>query len=410
LPVFEQVFADIGDEQSLESSLSTFTSHLRNLDEMSRRAGATTLCLIDEIGDGTDPDEGAAIAVATLERLLASKAAVIASTHYGRIKTFALETDGVANASMAFEDEAARPLYRLLEGIAGRSRGIETARRVGFDPAVVERAQRVLGSESFRLEAALARMEASFTALENERAALAAERAELERLLASNREKERAYSLTRKEASRRAMREAEEMLLQTRRDIESLVRSLREGGADRAAIRESRTRVENMIAQVRERSAPEPAATPLAAAAVGDRVSLSPTGTPSGVVVEVDRKDATVEIGGKRIRARLGKLYAAAADATPPPRAGVNVEYEPVAATEVSVRGMDRESAVEEVSRFVDRALLTGLREVKIVHGLGGGVLGRAVRDFLSKDPRVTGVRPGDPMEGGMGVTFATLR
>jgi DNA mismatch repair protein MutS2 len=139
-------------------------------------------------------------------------------------------------------------------------------------------------------------------------------------------------------------------------------------------------------------------------------VSLSPTGTPAGIVVEVDRKDAVVEIGGKRIRARLGKLYAAGADHPAPPRAPVHVEYEPVGATEVSVRGLDRESAVEEVSRFVDRALLTGLREVKIVHGLGGGVLGRAVRDFLAKDPRVASVRPGDPMEGGMGVTFVTLR
>src|SRR5688572_582837 len=115
LPVFERVFADIGDEQSLESSLSTFTSHLAHLDEMTRQADQHTLCLIDEIGDGTDPDEGAAIAIATLEKLLSSGAAVIATTHYGRIKTFALETDGVANASMAFEDETSRPLYRLLE-------------------------------------------------------------------------------------------------------------------------------------------------------------------------------------------------------------------------------------------------------------------------------------------------------
>ncbi len=410
LPVFEQVFADIGDEQSLESSLSTFTSHLRNLDEMSRRADAHTLCLIDEIGDGTDPDEGSAIAVATLERMLASKAAVIASTHYGRIKTFALETDGVANASMAFEDEAARPLYRLLEGIAGRSRGIDTARRVGFDPAVVARAEQVVGSESFRLESALARLETSFVALEAERASLAAERAELDRLVASNREKERTFSVTKKEASRRALREAEELLVQTRSEIESLVRSLRERGADRATIRESRARVEKMIADVRGKSAPESAVAPLASAAVGDRVSLSPTGTPSGIVVEVDRKDAVVELGGKRIRARLGKLYAAAGEAPAAPRAPIHVEYEPVGAMEVSVRGLDRESAVEEVSRFVDRALLTGLQEVKIVHGLGGGILGRAVRDFLSKDPRVKAVRPGDPMEGGMGVTFVTLR
>jgi DNA mismatch repair protein MutS2 len=121
MTVFERIYADIGEEQSLESSLSTFTSHLAHLGEMTKHADANTLCLIDEIGDGTDPDEGAAIAVATLEQLLRSRAAVIATTHYGRIKTFALETDGVANASMAFEDETSRPLYRLLEGIAGEA-------------------------------------------------------------------------------------------------------------------------------------------------------------------------------------------------------------------------------------------------------------------------------------------------
>lgn len=409
LPIFEQVFADVGDEQSLESSLSTFTSHLRNLDEMTRRANAATLCLIDEIGDGTDPDEGAAIAVATLERLLASRAAVIASTHYGRIKTFALETDGVANASMAFEDGEARPLYRLLEGIAGRSRGIDTARRVGFDPTVVARAQDVLGSEAFRLESALARLEASYAALERERASLASERVELERLLASSREKERTYSLTKKEASRRALREAEEMLVQARRDIEDIVRSIRERDADRTVIREGRARVEKMIEDVRLRSEPESAVTPLAHVAVGDRVSMSPTGVPSGVVVEVDRKIVVVEIGGKRIRSRVGKVYAATTDVAKP-RASISVDYEPVSATEVSVRGLDRESAIDDVSRFVDRALLTGLQEVKIIHGLGEGILGRAIREFFAKDPRVRSVRPGTAMEGGMGVTFVVLK
>ncbi|HET6462793.1 MAG TPA: hypothetical protein VFH33_03250, partial [Candidatus Krumholzibacteria bacterium] len=180
MPVFARIYADIGDEQSLESSLSTFTSHLAHLDEMTKNADERTLCLVDEIGDGTDPDEGAAIAIATLEDLLRSRAAVIATTHYGRIKTFALETDGVANASMAFEDETARPLYRLLEGIAGRSRGIQTARRVGFGPAIVDRAEAILGGEAFRLEVALARLEAAHAAWERERAQLEAQRIELE--------------------------------------------------------------------------------------------------------------------------------------------------------------------------------------------------------------------------------------
>ncbi len=411
LPVFERVFADIGDEQSLESSLSTFTSHLRHLDEMARRANAHSLCLVDEIGDGTDPDEGAAIAIAALERLLASGAAVVATTHYGRIKTFALETHGVANASMAFADETSRPLYRLLQGLAGRSRGIDTARRTGFDPEVVARAEALLGGDAFRLESALARLESSHQRLQAEREALAQARVRLEEATRSYQEKSSEYAITKKEASKRALREAEEMLTDARREIEGVVRDIRTRGADKDAIRQSRKRVDELLTDVRGRAqALDPKHTPLAQVSAGDRVSLSPTGLPFGTVVEVDRKDVTVDMGGKKIRARIGKLYPAAGDEAPAVRASIDVQFEPVGETEVSVRGMDRESAIEEVSRFIDRAVLTGLSEVKIVHGLGTGVLAKAVRASLARDPRVVSHRIGDPMEGGTGVTFARLK
>lgn len=411
LPIFERVFADIGDEQSLESSLSTFTSHLKHLDDMVQRARARALCLIDEIGDGTDPDEGAAIAIAALERLLASGAAVIATTHFGRIKTFALETRGVANASMAFEDATSRPLYRLLQGLAGRSRGIDTARRTGFDAGVVARAEAILGGDAFRLESALARLESSYQELQKEREEIAQARLRLESATRNYEEKERAYSLTKKEASKRAAREAEEMLVETRREIEGLVRDIRTRGAEKDAIRETRKRVDEMLSDVRGKAqALDPKSSPLSKVVLGDRVSLSPTGRPSGVVVEVDRKEVTVDMGGKKIRARIGKLYAPLADEAPTVRPGVGVEFEPVGESEVRVRGMDRESAIDEVSRFIDRAVLSGLTEVKIVHGLGTGVLGKAVRESLARDPRVASVRVGDPMEGGTGVTFARLR
>jgi DNA mismatch repair protein MutS2 len=412
VPIFERIFADIGDEQSLESSLSTFTSHLAHLGEMTRRADRKTLCLIDEIGDGTDPDEGAAIAIATLEQLLRSGAAVIATTHYGRIKTFALDNDGVANASMAFEDETSRPLYRLLEGIAGRSRGIDTARRVGFDANVVDRAEAILGGEAFRLEAALARLEAAHAEWERERAHLEADRRELEKTLASSKEKEQSYTLTKKEATRKATREAEELLAQTRREIEDTVRLIREGGAKSENIREARKRMEKAAEEVRKQATPEVAFAPLASVKKGDRVSLSPMGTPSGTVVEIDRKDAMVDMGGKRIRAKLSRLYPAAGD----PGAGKTivapsrVEYEPLGDMSIMVRGMDRESALDEVSRFIDRAVLTGLSEVKIIHGFGEQILARAIKDALARDPRVRSYRNADPREGGLGVTFATLK
>ncbi len=411
LPIFEQVFADIGDEQSLESSLSTFTSHLKHLDEMVRNANRHSLCLVDEIGDGTDPDEGAAIAIAALDRLLASGAAVIATTHFGRIKTFALEARGVANASMAFADETSRPLYKLLQGIAGRSRGLDTARRTGFDPAVVARAEAILGGDAFRLESALARLEAGYQQLQQEREATARARVRLEESTKSAEEKERAYALTKKEASKRAMREAEEVLIAARREIEGVVREIRTRGADKDVIRNSKKRVDDMLSDVRGKSqALDPQSAPLARVALGEHVSMSPTGRPFGTVVEVDRRDVTVDFGGKRIRARIGKLYPAAVDPAAATPSSIGVQFEPLGETEVSVRGMDRESALEVVSRFIDRAVLTGLSEVKIVTGLGTGVLAKAVREALSRDPRVTSHRHGDPMEGGTGVTFARLK
>jgi DNA mismatch repair protein MutS2 len=290
IPIFERVFADIGDEQSMESSLSTFTSHLRHLDAMSRYARADSLCLIDEIGDGTDPDEGAALAIATLEKLRDRGAAVIATTHYGRIKTFALQAEGVTNASMAFEDSEGRPLYRLLQGVAGRSRGLETARRTGFDEVVVERAESYVGAEAFRLESVLADLEANLRALEAERESVVQRKGELDRLIEEYRTRSAEYDMTRKEAMRRAGREAEALLDATRREMEQLVRSIRESQADRHVIRKSREKIAELARQatgIREQS--EPTRPALERVRPGDRVALSASGTPAGVVTSVRR-------------------------------------------------------------------------------------------------------------------------
>lgn len=411
LPVFESVFVDIGDEQSMESSMSTFTSHLRHLDEMSRAAGDNSLCLIDEIGDGTDPDEGAALAIATLERLLESGAAVVATTHYGRIKTFALETDGVANASMAFDDEDGRPLYRLLQGVAGRSRGLETARRTGFDERVVQRAEAVVGHASFQLEAVLAALETEKLALEKTREEVQQKEMQLEKEILLYREKSKAYDMTRREAQRRALREAEELLVGARRDIENAVRAIREKEAERSAVRRSREAIDEKLARIREQLArQEPAESALQSVAEGDRVSLSPTGKPSGRVISVHGDRAQVEITGKRITIAVEKLYPALDAATSDAPVLYDVPLDPLPSTSIDVRGSEREEALAAVSRFVDRGVLSGVREIRIVHGIGERVLERAVRVYLQGDQRVESFRSGEQIEGGAGVTFVRLK
>ncbi|HET6347442.1 MAG TPA: Smr/MutS family protein, partial [Candidatus Krumholzibacteria bacterium] len=183
--------------------------------------------------------------------------------------------------------------------------------------------------------------------------------------------------------------------------------------AKKETIRDGRQRIEKALAEVRQHLRSEEAFSPLEKVAMGDRVSLSPTGQPSGTVVEIKRRDAVVDIGGKRIRARLSTLYPAAnveplegRVASPTAR----VTFEPLGEMSIMVRGMDRESALDEVSRFIDRAVLTGLHEVQIIHGFGEQILARAIRDALSRDPRVRSHRIGEPHEGGLGVTFAILR
>lgn len=408
LPIFRAVRADIGDEQSIATSLSTFTSHLKQLDEMCRGSDSDTLCLVDEIGDGTDPDEGAALAIAAIERLRDLGATVVATTHYGKVKAYALRTEGVENASMAYDDANDEPLYRMLQGTAGRSRGIDTARRLGFEDSVVRRAESLVGEESYRLENVLSQLESTQIGLERERAALRSQSDELNRLLESYGEKERALASFKQEHEQRVKKEAEDLLVETRREIEALVKRIRETSAEKSAVGEAHRHVEERLREVRARPAPRKAKH----VAEGDLVSLSPSGRPSGRVIEVQRDHATVEIGGKRLTVKKWNLYKAAEDASEERRtdAPVNVTADSLDTTDVNVRGMSREEAIEAVDLFLDRAVLSGAQEVRIIHGVGEGVLLRAIRDMLRGDPRIESSRQGAQHEGGVGVTVARLR
>jgi len=409
IPVFERIFVDIGDEQSIEDSLSTFTSHLKHLDAMTRLADDRSLCLLDEIGGGTDPDEGAALAISSLETLIESKAAVIATTHYGRIKAFALGQAGVINASMAFEDTEGRPLYRLLQGVAGRSRGLETARRTGFNPDVVARAEAHIGKEAFALESVLSDLEHRILELERERRTLEVERGEVARERRDYEQRSSQFRMTKKEADRRALREANEILVRTRAEVERIVQSIRERDADREAIREGRRKIGAMLDGIADemRAAEPDVSSRLESVSVGDTVSLNETGSPQGIVLAIENSNATVEIEGKRIRLPVAKLFAASAGAgIPAPLVTHDASFEPLASTTLDVRGQEREEALAELVRFVDRAVLSGVEEVRIIHGIGGGILARAVREYAQDDRRVASTRAGEPIEGGVGVTF----
>ncbi|MBP2680588.1 MAG: MutS2 family protein [Candidatus Krumholzibacteriota bacterium] len=408
LPIFHAVHADIGDEQSIATSLSTFTSHLRQLDLMCRTSDEKTLCLIDEIGDGTDPDEGSALAIATLERLRSLGATIVATTHYGKVKAYALRTEGVENGSMAYDENSDQPLYRLLQGTAGRSRGIETARRLGFDAPVVRRAEALLGEEPYRLENVLSQLETTQLALERERAALRSQSDVLNRLIATYSEKEASLSRFKEAEQERVKKDVEDLLIRTRKEMEALVKRIRETEADRSVVSEAHRRVKHLLEEVREHPEPKRAKRVVK----GDVVSLSPTGRPSGRVIDVNKDLATVDIGGKKLSVKIWNLYKVSEDEAGEPTIEVPVQVtaDPLLSTTIDVRGQSREEALDAVDRFLDRAVLTGVQEVRIIHGVGEGVLLGAIRDLVRSDARVDSSRQGSQAEGGLGVTLVHLK
>jgi DNA mismatch repair protein MutS2 len=320
----------------------------------------------------------------------------------------------VENASMAFDDATDSPLYRLLQGTAGRSRGLETARRMGFDPPVVKNAESLVGEDTFRLENVLSELESTLLALEREREALRTQSDTLNRLIASYDEKDKALVEFKDEHREKVRKEIEESLLETRRELEALVKRIRETQAEKSVVQQSHRRIKTMLDKTR--SAPKSKPKKRTHVSRGDIVSLNPSGTPSGRVIDVGKKSATVEISGKRISIQIEKLYHVSVDSEDTEAGGgapvvhTPIGLEPMHTTTVDVRGRDREEALEEVDRFLDRAVLSGVQEITIIHGIGEGILLHAIQERLRGDPRVLSSRQGLPGEGGLGVTVVGLK
>jgi DNA mismatch repair protein MutS2 len=427
LPVFRRVMADIGDEQSIAQSLSTFSSHLRNVVRFVAAAGPETLVLLDEIGAGTDPTEGSALAMAIVERLLALGATIAATTHYAELKAFAQEHELVTNASVAFDVATLRPTYRLEIGLPGKSQAFAIAKRLGLPDDILADARSRLGSEHVSMEetlAALARVEDERTAeLERARAERAAAEAESSRA---------------REGTTRARTEAARLLADARRAADDL---LARAEREVAEVRREVTRQRNLR---RGRSAGGPADAALealagtaararaAASAGGEaeppavagesaqpRVGLwgrSRTLGSAGRIVEVSGRTGriTLETDGARVVVPGEDVEVVAEPITgPTPRDTELAELRQRAASRIAprldLRGERVEAALQQLGSYLDEALLAGLDEAVILHGAGTGALRRAIREFLAEHPRVRSTRPGRREEGGDGATVAVL-
>ena len=430
MPVFRQVFADIGDEQSLEQSLSTFSSHMRNIVPVTREADAQSLVLLDEIGAGTDPQEGTALAMAILEEINQRRSFAIATTHYSELKAFAYLHPGMENASMEFDLKTLSPTYRLIMGLPGRSNAFEIARRLGLPEPVLERASNLVSSEAARSEDLIVRMQDSLREYERLAEEARRDREEAEGLRRRWEEKERQQARQRREILEQARTEALDVVSEAKEETRQLIQRLRElEAASRSdqvrsqeweAVRsrltemeqETRSRLESPASQRRVRRSPGGSYAP------GQPVHVISLGQEGQVVTEPDESGTVmVQVGALKIRVGTDDLAEGSSEEAPSQR-GVSGSarsgslFQSKAqrlAPEISVRGLTVDEALEKLDKYLDDAVLAGLSRVVIIHGKGTGALRRAISGHLRRHRQVDRHHLGEPSEGGSGATIAYL-
>jgi DNA mismatch repair protein MutS2 len=426
LPVFRQVFADIGDEQSIEASLSTFSAHLKNLGEALSAADWESLVLTDEVGSGTDPVEGGALARAVLIELTRRACFTVATTHLGQLKLLATEERGIVNASLQFDAERLQPTYRLVKGLPGRSYGLAIARRLGLPAGVLETAEQSLPQGERDVARLLLDLEAKEQRLDADTAEAARRLAETAALQERLEEAEHDLKRREKDAERRARQQTRDLLLQARTEVETAIREVREA-ADAAAVdeaaRAARRRVEQAAARQREKAPhgektsavrarpPSRGAVPLEA---GVRVKIGSLGR-TGTVLEMRDGRAMVEAGSLRMLLPSEDLTALPpgdqqAERRAAPAAGGRYVHESEAHPEVDLRGLRPDELDQRLGKALDSAILANLPSFRIIHGKGTGILRDRVQEMLKADPRITSFRPGDHFEGGTGVTIVDFQ
>ncbi|HEY3112566.1 MAG TPA: endonuclease MutS2 [Gemmatimonadaceae bacterium] len=418
--IFDNIYADVGDEQSILASLSTFSAHLKNLAEVLSSATKHSLVLIDELGSGTDPTEGAALGGAILEALTARGTLSIATTHLGALKELATQVDGVVNASLQFDAVALAPTYRLTKGIPGRSYGISIARRLNLPSEVLTRAEERIPVDERRVTALLADLEArekALTAAEREAGSIAEDAKERARRVA---ERESNVREREREVERTSRREARQYLLEARAEVERAIGELKaasEQGVE--AAREARRRVENLaheqgreLDRLDRETSGEPKTGGAAEVGIGDFVEVETLDGRIGRVVEIRNGEAVVAVGVMKLAVPRSSLRLSSAEAAAPEVAvAIQGDLPEVhAPSEIDLRGMRVGEVDDIVMQAVDAAIRADLKTLRIIHGKGTGALRERVAEMLRKESRVTNFRLGAWNEGGAGVTVVELK
>lgn len=411
---FTQIWADIGDEQSLQQSLSTFSGHIKNIAEALKWAKPGSLALFDELGAGTDPAEGAALAAAILRTLDQRQVAILASTHYGELKAFALKNDSFVNAAMEFDGKSLRPTYRLLMGAIGASHALRIAERYGIKAEVVEEARVNLGDQHLELAEMMQQLE---TAQKMARVA----QSEADRRSEELRNTEQRLAKKLKEAEDSAKRANE----RANDAIESGMRELRLEAADIFDQLKKVPHNPTAHAHARERLAllqskgdrlarnfkqPQRSVDkPLPKLNIGDSVKMSGL-AQTGTVLSIEGKEVTVQMGPMRMTVAVHRLEKTHAPLREARLNKLSLQKTLHTSTEIHLRHMRAEDAIQELDKFIDDAVLAGHNQVRIVHGKGEGVLRKITQETLRKHPHVREHRDGEATEGGQGVTIAVLK
>jgi DNA mismatch repair protein MutS2 len=427
LPVFRSLFADIGDEQSIDASLSTFSGHIANIAAMDRHLATPSLVLLDEVGSGTDPIEGGALGVAVIDHFRRRGATVIATSHYEALKTYASTTEEVAGAAFGFDAETFEPTYRLLYGSAGRSLALEVAGRLGLNPSIIAAARQNLSEREAQLADHLAKIDRDMRAVEHEHRLATRERQTLEAAETRVRLREDAHRQREETYRNRLNEELETQVRQARREIDEVIAQLKartaaialEGGRavstgeTGAARGDARAAIDAVVKRLMEPVAPPtPQPSSDVALAIGDRVVVGGLGL-EGVVTSVHDGTADLDVRGKRMRASIRDLRVLSAGAPAGPgRINVQVQLQPRdgAAPDLNVIGCTVDEAIARAERFLDESLLGDQRVVRVIHGYGTGQLKRALAGFLQQHPLVARFATAPPEQGGGGVTVVELK
>ena len=421
--VFRRVLADVGDEQSIAQSLSTFSSHMVNIVGMLEETDGDTLILFDELGAGTDPIEGAALAAAIIDSARGLGALVAATTHYAELKVYAMTTPGVENASCEFDVDTLAPTYRLLIGIPGKSNAFAISERLGLPHAIIQKAAARIDAENVRFEDVLTQLEEQRRAMEKEKEAAAQLRREMEETAKATREYKAQLEEQRRRAVEKAQAEARAILEQARDTAEETFRELNEmrrrqrKEEDWQRVNDERAALFHQLNQAEDKLGQRPQAPvppPTRPARAGDTVELVKMGTKAQVLSV--NKDGTLQLqaGILKISAKPDEVRVVEGESAQSAKKIVQRAEHKLralgASPEVDLRGMMTDEAVAALDQFLDSAVMGKLNEVRIIHGKGTGAVRRAVREHLKRSRYVKSFRPGRYGEGEDGVTIAELR